>query len=73
MSQQTAADCSLHAALLARRVYVYPATETYPLRERLRRALLDNHLETARFTREETFEAAYQRIYGESLTTTKGI
>ena len=59
--------------LRAKGAYIYPVSDAFPIKERIRRAILDNKLDYAIIGRNsatkkcETYAECFARLYGEPL------
>jgi hypothetical protein len=65
--------------LRAKGIFIYPVSDQFPLKERIRRAIIDGKVDYAIIGRNsatkkcETFLECFERLYGEPLEpTTKG-
>jgi hypothetical protein len=69
----TAGEAYIVKRLQAKGVHIYPVSDAFPMKERIRRAIIDSKcdhviLGTNPATRKvDTFLQAYERLYGEPL------
>jgi len=57
--------------------FIYPVSDAFPLKERIRRSILDSKLDCIVIGRNlggkvETYAQLFERLYGEPLEPTKG-
>ena len=76
-SEPTTAESYIVKRLHDHGAHIYPVSEAYPLKERIRRAILDRKLDATIIGRNsasqksETYAQIFERLYGEPLEPKK--